>query len=119
MRTGTGTFIYGHIREENGTDIVNITDEKKKESYFINNKKSDIKGLVYPKMKMMSLITNPNVVPNKKRTLFVRKENHNNIIYSTILLPKLPSSIILESTSERNQRNQRCLGSVEQHACWT
>ncbi len=108
MRTGTGTFIYGHMREENRTDIVNITDEKKKESYFINNKKSDIKGLVYPKIKIMSLITHPNVVPNKKRTFFVHKENHNN---------KLPSSIILESTSERNQRNQRCLRSVEQHAC--
>ncbi len=42
--------------------------------------------------------------------LFVRKENNNNIIYLTILLPKLPSSVILESTLERNQR---CLHLVE------
>ncbi len=39
----------------------------------------------------------------------MRKENNigNNIIYSAILLPELPSSAILESTPERNQRNQR------------
>ncbi len=29
---------------------------------------------------------------------FVLKENKNNIIYSTILLPELPSSTILEIT---------------------
>ncbi len=46
-------------------------------------------------------------------TLFVRKENHNNIIHSTILLLKLPSSTILESTPKRNQCNQRCLRSVD------
>ncbi len=40
----------------------------------------------------------------------MRKENNNNIIYLTILLPKLPSSVILESTLERNQR---CLHLVE------
>ncbi len=33
------------------------------------------------------------------RILFVRKENRNNIIYSTILLPKVLSSAILESTT--------------------
>ncbi len=44
--------------------------------------------------------------------LFVRKEN-NNIIYSAILLPELPSSNILESTPERNQHNERCLCSVD------
>ncbi len=36
----------------------------------------------------------------------MHKENNNNIIYSTILLPELPSSI-LESIPERNQHNQR------------
>ncbi len=41
------------------------------------------------------------------------EENSNNIIYSTILLPELLSSAILKSTPERNQRNQRCLRSVE------
>ncbi len=34
-------------------------------------------------------------------------------IYSTIFVPDLPSSAILESTPERNQRNQRCLCSVD------
>ncbi len=34
---------------------------------------------------------------------FVHKENNNNIIYSAIHLPELPSSTILESTPERNQ----------------
>ncbi len=43
----------------------------------------------------------------------MRKENNNNIIYSTILLPEFPSSAILESTPERNQRNQHCLRSVD------
>jgi len=43
------------------------------------------------------------------RILFVRKENNNNIIYSTILLPELPSSAILERTPERNQCNERYL----------
>ncbi len=32
------------------------------------------------------------------RIIFVLKENKNNIIYSTVLLPELPSSAILEST---------------------
>ncbi len=40
----------------------------------------------------------------------MRKENNNNIIYSAILLPEYA---ILESTPERNQRNQRCLCSVD------
>ncbi len=35
-----------------------------------------------------------------KRIGFVCKENNNSIIYSTILLPELPSSFILESTPE-------------------
>ncbi len=43
----------------------------------------------------------------------MRKENNNNIIYSTILLPELPSSAILKSTTERNQRNERCLRLVD------
>ncbi len=43
----------------------------------------------------------------------VHKENNNNIIYSTILLPELPSSAILESIPENNQRNQHCLHSVD------
>ncbi len=43
------------------------------------------------------------------RILFMRKENNNNIIYSTILLPELPSSDILERNPERNQCNERCL----------
>ncbi len=42
----------------------------------------------------------------------MHKENNNNIIYSTILLPELPSNAILESTPERNQHNQRCLHSA-------
>ncbi len=42
------------------------------------------------------------------RILFARKEN-NKTIYSTIRLLELPSSAILESTSEHNQRNQRWL----------
>ncbi len=46
------------------------------------------------------------------RILYVCKENNNNIIYSAILLPELPSSTILESTPERDQRNQRCLRSA-------
>ncbi len=41
------------------------------------------------------------------------KENNNNIIYSAVFLPELPSSAILESIPERNQRNQRCLCSVD------
>ncbi len=43
------------------------------------------------------------------RILFVHKEN--KIIYSTILLPELPSSDILESAPEHNQHNQ-CLRSA-------
>ncbi len=39
----------------------------------------------------------------KLRELFVHRENHNNIIYSAILLSELPSSAILESTPEYNQ----------------
>ncbi len=38
----------------------------------------------------------------------MHKENNDNIIYSTILLPELLSAI-LESTPEHNQRNQSCL----------
>ncbi len=50
--------------------------------------------------------------------LFVRNENIINVIYSTILLPALPSSTILESTPERNQCNQRCLRLVkDMHMC--
>ncbi len=48
----------------------------------------------------------------KTRILFVHKEN-NNMIYSTILLPELPSTGILESTPEHDQRNQRCLRSAD------
>ncbi len=40
----------------------------------------------------------------------MRKENNNNIIYSAIILPELPSFAILESTPECNQR---CLRSVD------
>ncbi len=40
----------------------------------------------------------------------MRKENNNKVIYSTILLPELPSSAILESTPGRNQH---CLHSVD------
>ncbi len=47
------------------------------------------------------------------RINFVRKENNNNIVYLTILLPELRSSGILESTPERNQHNQQCLHSVD------
>ncbi len=36
-------------------------------------------------------------------------QNNNIIIYSAILLPELLSSAILESTPERNQRNECCL----------
>uniref|UniRef100_A0A8C1JN90 RAB3A interacting protein (rabin3) n=1 Tax=Cyprinus carpio TaxID=7962 RepID=A0A8C1JN90_CYPCA len=46
------------------------------------------------------------------RILFVRKENNNNLIYSAILLSELPSSAILESTPEGNQRNEYCLCSA-------
>ncbi len=42
---------------------------------------------------------------------FLRKENKNNIIYSTILLPWVTSSAILESTQEHIWRTQRCLRS--------
>ncbi len=45
------------------------------------------------------------------RIIFVRKENSIQI-YSAILLPELPSSTILESIRERNQRNERCLHSA-------
>ncbi len=45
----------------------------------------------------------------------MHKEN-NNIIYSAILLTELPSSSILESIPECNQRNPRCLRSVKVHA---
>ncbi len=45
----------------------------------------------------------------------MHKENNNNIIYSTILLPDELSSAILESTREHNQRNQRCLRSACAH----
>ncbi len=41
------------------------------------------------------------------------KENNNKIVNSTILLCKLPSSTILESTPERNQHYQRGLSSAE------
>ncbi len=41
----------------------------------------------------------------------MHKEINNNIIYSTILLPELPSSAMLEGTPERDQRNQ-CFHSV-------
>ncbi len=51
------------------------------------------------------------------RILFVRKENNNNVIYSIILLPELPSSAILESTTERNQHDQHYLRSVKAHTC--
>ncbi len=46
------------------------------------------------------------------RIFFVRKENNNNIIYSAILFPELPSSAILESTPEHNQCNERRLRSA-------
>ncbi len=49
------------------------------------------------------------------RILFMCKENNNNIIYSAILLFDLPSSAILESTPECNQRNERCLRSACAH----
>ncbi len=39
----------------------------------------------------------------------IPQENKNNIIYSTILLPRVTSSAILESTQERIWRNKRCL----------
>ncbi len=68
----------------------------------------ELKVIVHPKMKILSLITFTKLM----RILFVRKENHNNLIYSTILLPELPSSSNLESTPEPNQRNQCSLCSA-------
>ncbi len=40
----------------------------------------------------------------------MRKENNTDIIYSTILVPELPSSSILESIPEHNEH---CLRSVD------
>ncbi len=50
------------------------------------------------------------VILRRYENTVVRKENNNNIFYSTILFPELPSSAILENTPERNQ-HQHCLRS--------
>ncbi len=48
----------------------------------------------------------------KLREYFVIIVFFANKMYSTILLPELPSSTVLESTPECNQCNQRCLHSA-------
>jgi len=63
--------LYG----KNGSDILQkiiFYDSQKKESQMIMNKNKkkrkmteDIKGLVHPKMKILSLITPPHVVPHQ------------------------------------------------------
>ncbi len=47
----------------------------------------------------------------KFREYFLYAKKKIITIYSAILLPKLPSSAILESIPERNQRNERCVSS--------
>ncbi len=57
-------------------------------------------------------IISPLLKKNISRYWIIVQPYNNNIIYSAILLPELPSSAILESTPERNQRNQRCLNVI-------